>query len=89
MQCAYAHDVICDLSNIFPCFLINGTFFRGAGGGLEWGSGGKLIEHKMSVYFLYNFCSETFLILRRNERDIIINVPSPSYKAPVLLVGFK
>jgi len=32
--------------------------------------------------------SETFLILRRTERDTIINVLSSSCKVPVIFVGF-
>ena len=35
--------------------------------------------------FLYNL-SETFLILRRNERDMIKNVRRSSRKEPVILV---
>ena len=31
-------------------------------------------EQKMCFYFLYNVFSETFLILRRTERDMIKNV---------------
>jgi len=31
---------------------------------------------------------ETFLILRRNEGDFIINAYCPSYKASVILVRF-
>jgi len=34
------------------------------------------------------FFSETFLILRRTERDVIIHVRRPSYKVPVILVRF-
>jgi hypothetical protein len=35
-------------------------------------SGGRgVIGHKMCFDFLFNFLSETFLILRRNERDMI------------------
>ena len=33
--------------------------------------GGKLTEHKMCVLISSTNLSETFLILRRNERDMI------------------
>jgi len=45
----------------------------------------KVIEHKLSLDFLYKF-SETSLILRRNERDIAIHVYWSSCKVPVILV---
>jgi len=48
----------------------------------------KVIEYKMCFDFLYNFFSETFLILRRTEQDIFINVHRSSFQAPVLLVRF-
>ena len=35
---------------------------------------GKVTEHKMCVLILSSILSETFLILRRTERDIVINV---------------
>ena len=34
----------------------------------------KVIEHKMCVLIFSTILSETFLILRRTQRDIIINV---------------
>jgi hypothetical protein len=34
----------------------------------------RVIEHEMCFDFLYNILSETFLILRRIQRDVIINV---------------
>jgi hypothetical protein len=40
----------------------------------------------MSFDFLYNFFSETFIILRRTQRDTIINVHRSSCKVPVILV---
>jgi hypothetical protein len=40
---------------------------------------------KCAFCFSLKFPSETFLILRRNQRDIIINVNRSSFKVPVLL----
>jgi len=34
------------------------------------------------------YFSETFLILKKTERDIIINLYRPSCKVPVILVRF-
>jgi hypothetical protein len=48
----------------------------------------KIIEHKMCVDFLYNIFSETFLILRRRIRDIIINVHRSSSKVKIIRVKF-
>ena len=59
----YCHLWPLQLYNIFPHYLINGTKF-GVGG-------------SFNVKFLFWFSkllSERFLILRRNERDMIINV---------------
>ena len=55
------HIVICGLpcSAIFFHVISNGTIFE------------KYIEYKMCFDFLYKFLSETFLILRRTERDTI------------------
>ena len=39
----------------------------------------------MCFDFLYNF--ETFLIVRRIQRDIVINVKTSLCKIPVILVG--
>jgi hypothetical protein len=58
------HIVICGLrgSALFFHVFINGTFFE------------KIVtEHKMCFGF-FTILSETFLILRRIERDIVINV---------------
>ena len=42
----------------------------------------------MCFDFLYNFFSETFLILRRSEQDIFINVRRSSCQVLVILVIF-
>ena len=48
----------------------------------------KVVEHKMCVLIFYTTLFETFLILRRNQRDVVINVETSSHKIPVILVGF-
>ena len=45
----------------FPRYLINGTIFGGE----------KVIEYKMCVLISIQLLFETFLILRRTERDLI------------------
>jgi hypothetical protein len=47
----------------------------------------KIVERKMCVWFSLNV-SETFFLLRRIQRDIVINVQRPSCKVPVILVRF-
>ena len=42
----------------------------------------------MCFDFLYKFCPKHFLILRRIQRDIIINVHRPSCKVPLFLSDF-
>ena len=46
--------------------------------------GGGIIEYKNVLGFSLQIFPETFLILRRNERDII-NVHRPSCKVPVII----
>jgi hypothetical protein len=41
----------------------------------------KVTEHKMCVLIFFTTLSETFLILRRIQRDSIINISRSSYKA--------
>jgi hypothetical protein len=48
----------------------------------------KVIEHKMCVLILSTILSKTFLILRRNERDMVINIHMSSCKVPVMPVKF-
>jgi hypothetical protein len=43
----------------------------------------------MCVSIFSTILFETFLILRRNKRDIVINVKTSSSKVPVILVEFK
>jgi hypothetical protein len=69
--------VICDLSvstTFFPHYLIKGTIFEKK----------VLLKTKCQVWLSLQLLSETFLILRRNERDMIINVYWSSCKVPVI-----
>jgi len=66
------------LYNISPHYLINGTIF------VE-----KLLNTKCVFWFSLQLLSETFLILRRNERHMIKNVYRSSCKVPFILVQFK
>jgi hypothetical protein len=49
---------------------------------------GKFIEHKMCVFILSATLFEIFLILRRVQRDIIINVHRSSCKVQVNLLRY-
>ena len=73
------HIVIYGLSGFtifFPHYLINGTIFGKK----------KVTEHTMCVLSSPTNLSETFLILRRNERDMIQNVCWYSSKVTVIFV---
>jgi hypothetical protein len=72
----YSHLSPDRLYYVFP-YLINGTIFKK-----------KLLNAKYVFLFLLQLLSETFLILRRNERDIIKNVYLSSCKVPVVPVRF-
>ena len=76
-----AHAPYCHLCPapiyIFPHYLINGTIF-----------GKKLRNTKCVFWFSLQRLSETFLIPRRIERDMIKNVYRPSCKVPVIVVRF-
>jgi hypothetical protein len=45
-------------------------------------------EYKICVLVFCITLFETFLVLRRFQRDIVINVTTSSYKVSVILVGF-
>ena len=55
--------------------LINSTVFEN-----------KVIEHKMCVLIFSTTLSEIFFVLRRNGRDMFINVHKSSCKISVILV---
>ena len=82
MPCAcavlYCHLWPVPLYNIWPHHLIDGTIFRKK----------TLLNIKHVFWFSLQLLSETFLILRRIQRDIIINVHRSSCKMPVFLLDF-
>ena len=65
------------LYNTFPRFLVNGTIVEK-----------QLLETKCAFWFSLQILYEPFLILRRNERDVIENVYRSSGKVPVIPVRF-
>jgi hypothetical protein len=65
------------LHHIFRHYLINGTIF-----------GETLLNTKCVFLFSLQLLFETFLILRRIQRVIVINVKTSSCKVPVIIVGF-
>ena len=76
----YCHLWPAPLYNVFPHFFLNGTTFGKK----------KVTEHKMCVLIFSTsfFSSETFLILRINERDMIKNVYCLRVKYPLFLSDF-
>ena len=69
----YCHLQPVRLYSIFPHYLINSTIK-------------KLLNIKYVFLLSVQLLSETFLILRRSERDMIKNMHCPSCKVPVILV---
>jgi len=67
------------LYDIFPHYLVYGTIFGGGGG---------VTEHKICVLISSTPSSETFLILRRTEHDMIIVVSGFHVKYPSFLFDF-
>jgi hypothetical protein len=63
---------------IILLYLINGTIFGKK----------KLLNTKYVFVFSVQLLTETFFILRRIKRDIVINVHTSLCKVPVIIVGF-
>ena len=66
------------LCYIFPQYLVNGKIF-----------GKMLLDIKCVFWFSLQLLSETYLILRRTERDILINVYKPSCKISFIILRFE
>jgi len=75
----YCHLWPAPLYNISPHYLINRTILV---------KKKNVTEHKMCVLIFSTNFPEIFLILRRNERDVITNVYRSACKVPVLGVKF-
>jgi len=74
----YCHLLPVWHNHIFLQYLINDTIF------------GKknIIKHKMCVLMFYTTMFDKFVILRKPQRDIIINVNWSSCEIPITLVIF-
>ena len=72
----YYHLCPAPLCTIFPHYLINAKIF-----------GKKLLNTNCVFWFSLQFLTETFLILKRIQRDIIKNVYRPSRKVPALFLS--
>jgi hypothetical protein len=77
MRCIILASVARLAVQYFPHYLIKGKIF---------GGGGYLTQNVFS--FSTQILSEKFLILRRIQRDIIINVRRYLCEVPVILVRF-
>ena len=73
----YCHLQPLSLYHVFPHNLTNSTIF-----------GKKVIESKMCVLIFFITLSGTFLILRRIQLDVVINVHKYSRKNPAFVVKF-
>ena len=73
---SYYHLWPARLYKVFPHYLINATVF-----------GKRLRNTKCVFWFSLQFLSKPFLILRRTERDMNINVYRSSCEVPVIVVG--
>ena len=84
----YCHLWPAPLYNIFQRYLINGTIFE---------KKKKVIEHKMRVLISVGLLSQTFLIVRGIERDVIkicLHVKHPIFvpdfgETWIFLAGFR
>jgi len=77
-----AHDPYChlwhdSLYNIFPHYFINSTIFEK-----------QLLNTKYVFWFSLQILSETFFILKRNERDMIKMYIGLHVKYPLFLFSF-
>jgi hypothetical protein len=66
-------------STTFFVIIINGTIFGKK----------KLLNIKCVVWFTLELLFETFLILRRIQQNIFINVKTSSCKVAVILIGLE
>ena len=73
----YSHPSPVRIYSSFPHYLIHGTIF-----------GEKKLFNIKCVLIFSTILSETFLVLRRTERDMIIHVYWSSCKVLVILVRF-
>jgi hypothetical protein len=74
---SYCHMWPARLYSIFTLYIVNGTIFEK-----------KILNITCVFSFSVQILSETFFILRRTERDMVINVYLSSCKIPLILVRF-